>query len=628
MKYDKLVHTLFGQTHQLHELFLGKGVFFGRSLNFNNPAASGQYEIGVGLGIGVFGIIEIQNRIIVKYPARHGGNMIGQRHDRQKSLVLQTRDRLVQGHIGAGDRGRAGAAIGLDYVAVDGDLALAEGLHIGHGAQGTPNQALDFHRAARLLAGGGLAPHARSGGPGQHAVFGGDPARSLALQKRRDTFFQTGGAQHVGVAEFHETGSLGMPGKSDFQDDRSHLIDSSARWAHGATFLDGGLRRCGRRLRRLRPVPPMPIDPGRTAFYMKAMNDCVPAKISALAERPRDVFRQIVEAYLETGEAVGSRTLARNLPMAVSPATIRNVMSDLEHMGLLYSPHTSAGRLPTEAGLRLFVDGMLEIGDVTARDRGKIEAAARAAGQSYEDVLDRSAGLLSGLSHCASLVAVSKQDAGLKQIEFVRLSPTQALAVLVSTDGAVENRVMELPANLPMSALTEAANYLNVRLSGRTLAEIRRLITQEVEASRAELDAVSARVVEAGLAVWAGGDNSENEEAGTLLVRGQANLLEDVTALEDLERIRLLIEQLEGQSEMLQLLDRAHSGEGVCVFIGSENRLFSMSGSSMIVAPYMNSDQKVVGAIGVIGPTRLNYARIVPMVDFTARTISRVLSMD
>lgn len=372
----------------------------------------------------------------------------------------------------------------------------------------------------------------------------------------------------------------------------------------------------------------MPIDPGRTAFYMKAMNDCVPAKISALAERPRDVFRQIVEAYLETGEAVGSRTLARNLPMAVSPATIRNVMSDLEHMGLLYSPHTSAGRLPTEAGLRLFVDGMLEIGDVTARDRGKIEAAARAAGQSYEDVLDRSAGLLSGLSHCASLVAVSKQDAGLKQIEFVRLSPTQALAVLVSTDGAVENRVMELPANLPMSALTEAANYLNVRLSGRTLAEIRRLITQEVEASRAELDAVSARVVEAGLAVWAGGDNSENEEAGTLLVRGQANLLEDVTALEDLERIRLLIEQLEGQSEMLQLLDRAHSGEGVCVFIGSENRLFSMSGSSMIVAPYMNSDQKVVGAIGVIGPTRLNYARIVPMVDFTARTISRVLSMD
>lgn len=370
------------------------------------------------------------------------------------------------------------------------------------------------------------------------------------------------------------------------------------------------------------------IDPGARSFYMSYMDKNAPTMMEALSERPRDVFRQIVEAYLQSGEAVGSRTLSRTLPMEVSPATIRNVMSDLEHMGLLYSPHTSAGRIPTEAGLRLFVDGMLEVGNVSAHERSEIEAVAHAAGQKYEDVLESSIQVLSGLSHCASLVAVTKSDTALKQIEFVRLSPSQALAVLVSVDGSVENRVIDLPGNLPMSALVEAANYLNARLSGRTLGEIRRLVGQEIEASRKELNSVSARMVEAGLAVWAGGDNSDAATAGTLLVRGQANLLEDVTAVEDLERIRLLMEQLEGKSEMMELLDQAQQGEGVRVFIGSENRLFSMSGSSMIVAPYMNGEKKVIGAVGVIGPTRLNYARILPIVDYTARTISRVLSMD
>jgi heat-inducible transcriptional repressor len=341
-----------------------------------------------------------------------------------------------------------------------------------------------------------------------------------------------------------------------------------------------------------------------------------------LNERSREIFRQIVESYLTTGEPVGSRNLSRILPMPLSPASVRNVMADLEHAGLIYAPHTSAGRLPTELGLRFFVDALLEIGDVAADERARIEAQMRAAASRHtlDTALTEASALLSGLSRGAGVVVTTKSNARLKQIEFVRLDPARALVVLVSEDGSIENRVLDLPTGLPVSALTEAGNFLNARIRGRTLGELR----AEVEARQAEmqreLDALTARLVEAGLAVTAGPADERH-----LIVRGQANLLEDLRAVEDLERIRLLFADLETQTDVIDLLSRAESGEGVRIFIGSENKLFSMSGSAMIAAPFRDGSQKIVGVLGVIGPTRLNYARIVPMVDYTARVVSRIL---
>lgn len=344
--------------------------------------------------------------------------------------------------------------------------------------------------------------------------------------------------------------------------------------------------------------------------------------LSRLNERSREIFRNIVETYLASGEPVGSRHLSRILAVPLSPASVRNVMQDLEELGLVYSPHTSAGRLPTEFGLRFFVDSLLQIGDLTELERGRIETQLRAVSRerSMEEALSEAGLLLSGLTRGACVVLTSKDNSRLKQIEFVRLEPEKALAILVSEDGSVENRVLPVPADLPASALIEAGNYLNARLRGRTLSQLR----DEIEISRlsaqAELDTLTARLVDAGLAIWAGPAGA----AQNLIVRGQANLLDDLTAMADLERIRLLFDDLETKSEVIDLLSRAEEGEGVRIFIGSENKLFSLSGSSMIAAPFRDPQRRIVGVLGVIGPTRLNYARVVPMVDYTARVMARL----
>jgi heat-inducible transcriptional repressor len=344
--------------------------------------------------------------------------------------------------------------------------------------------------------------------------------------------------------------------------------------------------------------------------------------MAELNDRSREIFRRIVESYLATGEPVGSRNLSRILPMTLSPASVRNVMADLEAAGLIYSPHTSAGRLPTEIGLRFFVDAMLEIGDVSSDERTRIEAQMRAAatGHTFDSALAEASSLLSGVSRGAGVVVTSKSNARLKHIEFVRLDPTRALVVLVSEDGSVENRLLDLPPGLPASALVEAGNYLNARIRGRTLSDLRTDVERRRAEMERELDALTAKLVEAGLATTVG-----SAEGRQLIVRGQANLLDDLRAAEDLERIRLLFSDLETQTDVMDLLARAEEGEGVRIFIGSENKLFSMSGSSMIAAPFRDASQKIVGVVGVIGPTRLNYARIVPMVDFTAKVVSRIL---
>ena len=344
--------------------------------------------------------------------------------------------------------------------------------------------------------------------------------------------------------------------------------------------------------------------------------------INELNQRSREIFRLIVDAYVASGEPVGSRTISRRLGMALSPATIRNVMADLEEQGLLYAPHTSAGRIPTDAGLRMFVDGLLEIGSLTEDERASIEAKCSASGRAFADVLGEASTMLSGLSHCAGLVVAPKTDRPLKHIEFVSLGPGRALVVLVNEDGLVENRVIEVPMGVPTSTLQTVSNFLSAKLAGRTLDEARQEVLLEIEQQKTQLDELSRKVVAAGLATWAGTSGSN---AGQLIVRGQSRLLEDVTALSDLERVRGLFEALETKETMLRMLDATGRGDGVQIFIGAENVLFSHSGCSMIISPFQNSREQVIGAIGVIGPTRINYARIIPLVDYTAKVVSRLI---
>lgn len=339
-----------------------------------------------------------------------------------------------------------------------------------------------------------------------------------------------------------------------------------------------------------------------------------------LNDRSREIFRHIVDTFMETGEPVGSRTISKRLETVLSPATIRNVMSDLEESGLLYSPHTSAGRLPTEAGMRLFVDGILEIGNLSEDERASIQAKCESGSRSLDGILQEASTILSGLSGCAGLVMAPKADSPLKHIEFIALSPGRAMAVLVTENGLVENRILEVPATLPPSALVEASNFLSARLVGRTIREGEADILTEIKAHKAEVDELTARLVEDGLATWAGGDRES-----TLIVRGQSNLLENVTAISDLERIRKLFSALETKETMASLLGKADAADCVQIFIGSDNDLFGVSGCSMIVGPYKNEAQNVVGAIGVIGPTRINYARIIPMVDYTAKVVGRMI---
>jgi len=342
--------------------------------------------------------------------------------------------------------------------------------------------------------------------------------------------------------------------------------------------------------------------------------------IVKLDERSRDIFRRIVDAYVETGEPIGSRTLAQRLDTTLSPATVRNVMADLEDAGLLFAPHVSAGRMPTEAGLRLFVDGLLELGNLTHDDRKQLEGQCAGSAQNVEGLLEEATTALSGLSGCASLVYAPKLETPLKHIEFVSLSPGRTLVVMVSETGVVENRIITTPSGLPPSALVEATNYLSAKMVGRTLDEALHLIRAEQKKHRTQLDELTTRVIESGLAMWAGG-----EKNGSLIVRGQSRLLEDVQALTDLEHIRGLFSTLETKDEALKLLSLADQAEGVQIFLGADNQLFNMAGCALVVGPYKNETSEIIGAIGVIGPTRMNYSRIIPMVDYTAKLVGRMI---
>lgn len=345
--------------------------------------------------------------------------------------------------------------------------------------------------------------------------------------------------------------------------------------------------------------------------------------LSELNERSREVFRRVVEGYLASGEPVGSRTLTRDFSEKISAATIRNVMQDLEYLGLLGSPHVSAGRIPTQIGLRMFVDGLLEVGSVATADRAMLETTLDENANDVSSLLEKVGSALSGITGGASLVLAPKdKEAAIRHIEFVNLGPDRALVVLVFSNGHVENRVFVPPPGLTPSAMREAANFLNALAEGKTISDLRGSVQRDIDARRQQIDSLASALVESGLAVW----QNAGEPGERLIVRGRANLIEGTPEGEDLSRIRSLFDDLERARDIEEFLDLTEAGEGVRIFIGSENKLFSLSGSSLVVSPYMNADRKIIGAVGVIGPTRLNYGRIVPIVDYTAQLVGRLVA--
>jgi heat-inducible transcriptional repressor len=344
--------------------------------------------------------------------------------------------------------------------------------------------------------------------------------------------------------------------------------------------------------------------------------------LSEMNERSREVFRRVVEGYLVSGDPVGSRTLTRSMTERLSAATIRNVMQDLELLGLLDSPHVSAGRIPTQLGLRMFVDGLLEVGVVAAEDRQLMDAAMTSGDQDVAALLDHVGATLSGITRGASVVLAPKQEAPIRHIEFVSLAADRVLVVLVFANGHVENRIFTPPPGQTPSSMREAANFLNALAEGKTLSELRSSVGVDIARRRQEIDSLARALVESGIALW---DNTD-EHAERLIVRGRSNLLESANESQDIERIRTLFDDLERKRDIADFLELTETGEGVRIFIGSENKLFSLSGSSLVVSPYMNADRKIIGAVGVIGPTRLNYGRIVPIVDYTAQLVGRLLT--
>ncbi|WP_336977252.1 heat-inducible transcriptional repressor HrcA [Altererythrobacter fulvus] len=341
--------------------------------------------------------------------------------------------------------------------------------------------------------------------------------------------------------------------------------------------------------------------------------------VTELTTRAREIFRLVVEGYITSGLPVGSKVLAAEGGVNLSPASIRSVLADLESLGLLAAPHTSAGRMPTELGLRLFVDGMMQVAEPTAEERAAIERHLTQPGP-IEQALEATSAVLSDLSAAAGVVMVPRREPRLAQMNLVALSPGSALAVLVGEDGQIENRLLELPLGMPPAALEQATNYITARLAGRTLAEAARAMRLEISSGQSALDEASRDLVERGLAVW----SEDAARRPVLIVRGQAKLL-DETALGDIERVRQLLDDLENKQSIAHLLESAREAESTRIFIGSENRLFALSGSTVIASPYRDREGRVVGVVGVIGPTRLNYARVVPMVDFTAQSLGKLI---
>lgn len=340
-----------------------------------------------------------------------------------------------------------------------------------------------------------------------------------------------------------------------------------------------------------------------------------------LGGRSLEIFKSLVEIYVDQGGPVGSKTLSEHLETSLSSATIRNIMVDLEDAGLLYSPHTSAGRIPTVKGLRFFVDGLLEQKELTQEERSQLERHASRNNKNLDEIIADTSHVLADLSHCASLVLAPTIDhVRIKHIEFLPLSDGKGLVVLVSNEGTIENRIITLPEGITVSQLQSASRFINAHLVDHTLEESMGWIQKALLQDRHQLDALSQLLVQQGLAISIGGDDE-----GSLIVHGQSQLLKSIQTIEELDQIKHLFITLERKETASKLIQSSLGADGVKIFIGAEHELFQKSGCSMIVSPYKNEMQQIVGLIGVIGPMHMNYRRIIPLVNYSAKLISKLL---
>lgn len=343
-----------------------------------------------------------------------------------------------------------------------------------------------------------------------------------------------------------------------------------------------------------------------------------------LDKRAQDIFHHIVTQYLHHGDPVGSRTLSKLLDEQISAATIRNVMADLADLGLLHSPHISAGRVPTADGLRLFVKGMLEIDDVSPEDKNILETLGKDNKHlSAHKMVDQVAEKIAGLSQYAGFVFAPNSNSGLKHIEFVPFAPGKALVILVTQEGVVENRLIDIPNDITPSMLSEAGNFMSQRLAGKNLDQAYQELDKNINERKTQLNELSQKIIDSGMAFWS---QINEEESGYLILKGQSQLLDNIQTRADIEQIQHLFSSLERDQALLKLLNFAKDGEGVQLFIGSENEYFSLSGWSLVLSPYQSNDGRMIGAIGLIGPINMNYARVIPVVNYTAKLVSDIFA--
>ena len=332
--------------------------------------------------------------------------------------------------------------------------------------------------------------------------------------------------------------------------------------------------------------------------------------------RAQTLLKTLIERYIADGQPVGSRTLSKYSGLELSPATIRNVMADLEDLGLIVSPHTSAGRVPTPKGYRLFVDTLLTVQPLQYDQTERIQGQLR--GDEPQRVLAQAASLLSNLSHFAGVVLTPRRSSLFRQVEFMRLSDRRILLIIVTPEGDVQNRILHTERDYTPSQLVEAANFINAHFAGLALESIRERLRGELASLRDDITVLMQRAIEAS-------GKALTEESEPVVISGERNLLGIADLSDNMERLRRLFDMFDQRSGLLQLLDASSHAHGVQIFIGGESKLVPMDQMSVVVAPY-EVDGKIVGTLGVIGPTRMAYERVIPIVDITAKLVSTALS--
>lgn len=339
-----------------------------------------------------------------------------------------------------------------------------------------------------------------------------------------------------------------------------------------------------------------------------------------LSERSRHILEAIIEDYIISAEPVGSRTLSRRHGLSLSPASVRNVMADLEEMGFLTSPHTSAGRVPTEKAYRFYVDSLVGSSRIAREEREEIRKRCSLTGRDIGEVLKETSRMLSSISHYMGIVVAPRFTANVfRHIEFLKLGGKRLLAIFVSQSGTVQNKIIETDKELQFADLTRMSNYLDDLLKGLTIMQVKNRILEEMQEEKIRYDALLARALKLSQQTLEGTD-------AEVFIEGQANIMEQ-PEFADVAKMKEIIRAFEEKGQLLALLERSMAAEGVQIFIGSESHLNRMTGMSLVTSTYMTG-KNTLGILGVIGPTRMGYAKVIPIVDYTARQVSRLLEID